>query len=161
MANRKMAGVADVTINPDGSQTLWNGTTVWYSLEHEGVTYSKGDAITIAGISGNTKFWSAQRPPNGQISVTVWWEGHHFRDAVVERIVSRHQLRVSNVGLLEAKRQLVRDYAEEHAGTVVSLRTLSEVSGLSLPTVSKFVKENNATFRPVKRGHYEIIKAQG
>lgn len=156
MANRKIAGSDDVINNPDGSQTLWNGNTVWYSLDHEGITYNKGDEIKIDGIVGNTRFWSAQRPPNGTVSVTVWWEGHHFRDAPVERIIGRQQARVAAVGVLEAKRQLLREYAATHVGDTVALAALVEVSGLSLPTVSKFVKENGSLFRKVKRGQYEI-----
>ena len=157
MANRKQTGDADVIKNPDGSETLWNGTTVWYSLEIGDTTYNKGDAIAIDGIQGPTTFWSHQTSSSGSHSVTIWWVGRHFRDVPVDRIVGRQEARTASVGVREAKRQLIWDYVNGNPGDIVSIHTLVQISGMSHPTVSKFVKEHDAYFRPVKRGHYEIV----
>lgn len=57
-----------------------------HTFEWEGVTYTKGDPIRIDGERGPFTFHYAARDADGTPTVTVWWDGHHFRAFRADRI---------------------------------------------------------------------------
>lgn len=164
MSGRKNIGTEDVVIQEDGSELLWNGVVVFREWDVAGKTYRPGDLIKVDGIAGTTRFWSAQRSADGVWSVTVWWEGHHFRDISIDRVKATNRVavvpeQVSGRGSREIKKQLFEDFVAQREGGQVSTKELTEASGLSAPTVSRLLAEQPHRFQKVKRGTFSVLAA--
>lgn len=81
---------------------------------------------------------------------TKWWDQFNFSDAGLAKESTR-----------KSKPQKVLDsFVRSNVGLLISIKTLSESCGVSVPTVYGFVDSHRHWFKKIGRGRYEIIDAE-